>query len=248
MSLEGVHPFSRTLDQLGVFTRSVGDAAAFAAALSQYPGTISPEPEVPARPPRLAFLLEFPWAAPDPAQAEAMRRWADVFSTDRAPVTPLRLPDAFAEADRVHRVIMLYEAARELGPLQERERGRLSGLLNAALDEGHAISAGRYREAIAERHHLMFLLSSLIQEFDAVVSPPVSGPAPAGLSATGSPAFCTLWSLVGFPALTLPVELTGDGLPLALQLSAPAGVDNLLLGAAFWCEQRVGFRPLADRQ
>ncbi|HEX9180545.1 MAG TPA: amidase [Burkholderiales bacterium] len=246
VSLEGIHPFSRTLDQLGVFTRSVGDAAAFAAALSQYPGTIHPEPLEPARPPRLALLLEMPWATPEPAQAQVLERWAGIFSRDRAPVTPLRLPGVFSEADRIHRVIMLYEAARELGSLQERERGRLSGLLNAALDEGHAISPERYREAIAERHHLMFLLANLIQEFDAVMSPPVAGPAPAGLAGTGSPAFCTLWSLAGFPALALPAELTPAGLPLGLQLAAPAGVDSLLLGVAAWCEQRIGFRQLVE--
>jgi Asp-tRNA(Asn)/Glu-tRNA(Gln) amidotransferase A subunit family amidase len=231
-----------------VLSRSEGDAAAFAAALSQYPGTIHPEPLEPARPPRLGLLLELPWATPEPAQAQALERWAGIFARHGAPVTALRLPEAFSGADRIHRAIMLYEAARELGPLQERERGRLSALLNAALDEGHAISPESYREAIAERHHLMFVLAGMIQEFDAVMSPPVAGPAPAGLAGTGSPAFCTLWSLVGFPALNLPAELTPAGLPLGLQLAAPAGVDSLLLGVAFWCEQRIGFQQLVNRE
>jgi Asp-tRNA(Asn)/Glu-tRNA(Gln) amidotransferase A subunit family amidase len=248
MSMEGIQPFSRTLDQAGVFTRGVADAAAFAAALSLYPGSVAAEPLEPARPPRLALLLELPWADPDPGQARALERWGEVFARDGAQVTPWRLPPEFSAADRVHRVIMLYEAARELGPLQERERGRLSAVLNDALDEGRRIGEEDYRKAVSERHLRMFHLASLIQEFDAVLSPPAPGAAPPGLARTGNPAFCTLWSLAGFPALTLPAELTPEGLPLGLQLTAPSGVDSLLLGTAHWCEQRLGFRQLVSRE
>jgi Asp-tRNA(Asn)/Glu-tRNA(Gln) amidotransferase A subunit family amidase len=248
LSLEGAQPFSRTLDQAGVFTRSVGDAAAFAAALGLYPGSLARVPAGPARPPRLALLPDLPWARPEPVQAEALERRARAFARDGAQVLPLRLPAEFSGADRIHRVIMFYEAARELGPLQERERGRLSAVLNSALDEGRGIGEEDYRRAISRRHTLMFQLAALIQEFDAVLSPPAPGPAPSGLAQTGSPAFCTLWSLAGFPAVTIPAELTAGGLPLGFQLAAPAGADSLLLGTALWCEQRIGFQQLVSRE
>ena len=45
--------------------------------------------------------------------------------------------------------------------------------------------------------------------YDAVMTPPATGPAPEGLGATGDPACCTLWSLLGFPAITIPIGRAG---------------------------------------
>ena len=68
-------------------------------------------------------------------------------------------------------------------------------------------------------------------------------PAPWGLATTGDPSCCTLWSLLGFPALNLPVGLV-DRLPMGLQLAAPQGRDDRLLAVAAWCEARLPFRGL----
>ena len=54
------------------------------------------------------------------------------------------------------------------------------------------------------------------------IAPPATGPAPEGLGTTGDPSCCTLWSLLGLSgAVTLPVGLAGNGLPLGMQLAAP---------------------------
>ncbi len=247
LSFQGAAQFSPTLDQMGVFTRSVPDAAWFASALSEQPGAITAEPLPLARPPRLALLAELPWAHPDPEQAALFERCAELFEREGSHVARFGMPEAFSRASRVHRTIMLHEAARELAPVQERGRARLSAVLNAALDEGRAIDEAAYRAALSERHLLMFRLASLIQEFDAVLTPPAPGAAPADLARTGDPSFCTLWSLTGFPAVTLPAGLAKSGLPLGLQLAAPAGADSRLMASAIWCEAQLGFRQLVDR-
>ena len=51
----------------------------------------------------------------------------------------------------------------------------------------------------------------------------------------------TLWSLLGFPALTLPTGLSEGGLPYGMQLAARALADNHLLRVASWCEAAIGF-------
>ena len=242
LSVEGIQHFSGTLDQMGVFCRSVSDAAWFVAALVSIPGSVQREARAPARPPRLAWLRELPWARPDPEQAALMEACAAALGRDGAGISVLSLPATFVGADRLLRTIMLREGARELGPLQASERARLSPELNTGLDEGARVTEAAYRGALADRDALSFELAGLIQEFDAVLTPPVPGPAPAGLSSTGDPGFCTLWSLTGFPAITIPVGLSPGGLPLGLQLAAPAGYDNRLLGVAAWCEARMPFQ------
>ena len=50
--------------------------------------------------------------------------------------------------------------------------------------------------------------------------------------------------MAGVGAVSVPVGMNEDGLPLALQLMAPWGQDAALLAAAKWIEQRVSFPRL----
>jgi Asp-tRNA(Asn)/Glu-tRNA(Gln) amidotransferase A subunit family amidase len=79
---------------------------------------------------------------------------------------------------------------------------------------------------------------------DAVLTPPAPGPAPQDLTQTGDAACCSLWSLAGFPSLTLPIALAPNGLPLGMQLAAPALHDQRLVAVGKWCELRLPFHGL----
>jgi Asp-tRNA(Asn)/Glu-tRNA(Gln) amidotransferase A subunit family amidase len=92
-----------------------------------------------------------------------------------------------------------------------------------------------------QRAALIELAADLFEDFDAIASLPAPGAAPARLDATGDPSFCTLWSLLGVPAITLPTGLSGDGLPYGMQLAGRALADYRLLRVAGWCEAAVGF-------
>ena len=70
--------------------------------------------------------------------------------------------------------------------------------------------------------------------YEALVTPATLGEAPMGLDATGSPVFCTIWTLCGVPALTLPLLRGKDGLPLGVQLVGRRGDDARLLRTARW--------------
>ena len=122
--------------------------------------------------------------------------------------------------------------------MQERERDRLPPALDAALDEGRTIDVARYRAALAARDRARAAFAPWLDGFDAVLAPAATGPAPRGLATTGDPSCSTLWSLLGAPALSLPVGRVG-GLPLGLQLAALPDADDRLLDAAAWCESRL---------
>ena len=151
------------------------------------------------------------------------------------------LPPAFNQAHAVQRAIMAGEGARNLGALQRRHRDRLSARLNAFLDEGAGIDDARRREALDSRTRLQREYSQFLLGFDAVITPPATGEAPATLEVTGDPTFCTIWTLLGAPAVSIPVGLGPRGLPLGLQIVGAYGRDDALLGAAAWCERLFPF-------
>ena len=166
-----------------------------------------------------------------------MQRLADAGTE----LTTVALPDDFDEAHRVHRTIMLYEGAREHATRQANHRRVMSAVLNAAIDEGLAMSHDDYRDALVRRAALAELALDLFEDCDALASLPAPGAAPERLDITGDPSFCTLWTLLGFPAITLPTGLSDGGLPYGMQLAGSAGGDDRLLRVASWCEAVIGF-------
>jgi Asp-tRNA(Asn)/Glu-tRNA(Gln) amidotransferase A subunit family amidase len=241
----GVHRFSPTLDTLGVFARTVADCALLAGALAGEVATALPDETLQTTElPTLAWLPEFPWVAVSSEQREALDVVVGVLRHAGARVTTLTLPAICRDAPTQLRRIMLHEAVCEIGALQDRERGRMSAKLNAALDEGRTVGDEAYADALARRTEISAALTDWLAGFDAVLTPPAPGPAPQDLTQTGDPACCSLWSLAGFPALSLPVALAPNGLPLGMQLAAPASHDHSLLAVGKWCEHRLSFRGL----
>jgi Asp-tRNA(Asn)/Glu-tRNA(Gln) amidotransferase A subunit family amidase len=235
LPFEGVNLFSPTFDTLGVFARNVADCALLASCLAD-PGRIQSEAAAKAHPPRLALLPGFPWVGTGTEQERTMLAVMASLRDSGAMVTTVALPEAWSDAQRVHRTIMFYEAVQQMGELQVRDRGRLSVKLNAALDEGREIDATAYTASLARRDVLISAATEWLAPFDAVACPPAPSVAPADLTQTGDPACCTLWSLLGFPAVCLPIAAAANGLPLGLQLAAIAGGDEHLLAVARWCE------------
>ncbi|HIL97131.1 MAG TPA: amidase, partial [Pseudomonadales bacterium] len=74
----------------------------------------------------------------------------------------------------------------------------------------------------------------LFNEFDAIIVPSAAGEAPATLKQTGDPIFCTLWTLAGLPALTMPLLKGSTQLPIGVQLIAGAEQDARLMRTARW--------------
>ena len=240
---DGVNLFSETLDTLGTFTRSVADAAMLAAPLA-VAGAIDAQPALLANVPRLAYLSDFPWTQLDCDADDTLDAAATRLRMAGATIVPVALPDALHQAARVHRTIMLFEAARNLGALQDRARAQLSATLNAALDEGRAIPGIDFSRALASRSAMIAAATDWLGRYDALIAPPAPAGPPEGLDTTGDPSCCTLASLLGAPAITLPVGFDAARLPLGMQLVATPGNDATLLAVAAWCEPKLPFKGL----
>jgi Asp-tRNA(Asn)/Glu-tRNA(Gln) amidotransferase A subunit family amidase len=239
-----VHPFAPTFDTVGTFARTVADAALVASALSDR-GRIAADVALPGHRPRFAWLAKFPWAEPDYETLRALAQALDSLR-DAAEIVPIAVPAAWKDAKAIHRTLMLKEGSEVLGALQSKERDRLTPALNAAIDDGHAISNESHRDAIIYRERAIAFFTGWLDEYDAVLAPSAPSTAPRGLDTTGDPSCCSLWSLLGFPAINIPAGLVG-GLPVGLQLAAPQARDDSLLAAAAWCETRIAFQGLDSR-
>ena len=74
---------------------------------------------------------------------------------------------------------------------------------------------------------------------DAVLTTPALGEAPKGLEDTGDALFCTPFTFLGAPAITLPAGYSAGGLPLGIQLASDWGEDSRLLSIAAWAEHVI---------
>ena len=240
ISSAGVFPFSNTLDTVGVFARSVADAALLASVLCEGE-SVAAAPAARSTAPRIGVIRNYPWNAVEAGAGASFDATLVRLADAGASVCEVKLPPAFEQARDTHRTIMLFEAAVLHAALRACDGAKMSAVLRDGLDEGRRISAEAYRAAIAMRAALSERAADLFEGLDAIASPPAPGAAPRDLGVTGDPSFCTLWSLTGFPSITVPSALDASGMPLGLQLAAPAAMDDQLLGVAAWSEAVIGF-------
>ena len=90
-------------------------------------------------------------------------------------------------------------------------------------------------------------IGEIFDEYDAIITPATIGVAPKG-EATGDPVFCSLWTLTGLPALSLPLLNGEGGMPLGVQLIGAAGDDARLFRTANWLVQSLAVRRAEARR
>ena len=239
--IEGALTFSHTLDQVGVFARSVEDVAWLAVPLTANGKKRSAKISVLKTPPRLAAVKTPVW---DQAEEHAQRNFRENIRTLRkagARVEEVDLPEIFRRAHEAIRIIMAAESALNLEELYLRKPPVLSPTLRDFITEGRQVGALDYLQAMKVRGALKLELERFLEKYDALITPPATGEAPVTLESTGNPCFCSIWSLCGSPAVTIPVGWGPNGLPLGLQIVGPSGKDGRLLSAAHWCEQAFPF-------
>ena len=239
----GVHPFSPSLDHVGLFARRVETVAHAFRHLVRSPEAAMIEAAM-IEAPRLLLVRPREDAVSGPQRAvrdDAARLLGDAGAT----VSERTLPPAFDRVRDWLGAVLAFEAAAQFGAMVDRHPDRTSAWLQRIVAEGRSIEPATYDEAREAQALLRAATHDALAGFDALLMVPAPGEAPAGLDDTGDATFCAPWSFAGVPALTLPAGWSPNGLPLGLQLVGDGGTDARLLEVGSWAEARLGWRSRA---
>jgi len=246
VSRRGVLTLSPALDTIGPLARSLEDAALLADVIAGYdPSDSSMTPsgppafletartDPPVRP-AIAFVKTPVW---DRADADTRAGFAELCDA-LGDVDEVDLPEPFDRALDLHHAVMGAEAARYYAHYYEKGADRLSDKLRAIIEDGQKILAVDYMLAREWIAILNAALEQIFERYDAILTPAAAGEAPAA-EVTGDPAFCTTWTYCGVPAVSLPLLVGENGLPIGAQLVGRHGQDGRLLRTARWLVAQV---------
>lgn len=246
----GVFPLAFSLDHVGPMTRTVRDAALMLNVMADGGQDYTRGLTDGVRGLRIGYVRHF-HEVDQPASAEmaaALDEAARLLAAEGAIVTVVTLPslDEFAA---VNRTIMAAESSviheewlktRPQDYAAVTRRRLLPGMFLPAVDHMHA---ARRRTQLLARVNEVFaevdlLLTASSMEEAAIIDdePEVERTYPRQAR--------TPFNVTGQPAITLMSGLSANGLPLSLQLAAPAHAEALLLRAAHGYERAA---PWKDR-
>ncbi len=220
LPMEGVLPFSKSLDTLGFFTHTAADMRMLWESIGQDSG----QPE------------DFPLGAPDPmpdvesVMAEAFRNALDTLRKRGISIRTLDMAGMLAKLWDAAKLVMSYEGARFHRSRWEEYGDRLGRLANL-VREGSRIGDAQYTQAQRYIADCRIHISELYKATPVIIVPAATGPAPRGLASTGDPRMNAPWTALGTPAISIPMP-AGSALPLGLQVTADQGQDARVLHTA----------------
>jgi Asp-tRNA(Asn)/Glu-tRNA(Gln) amidotransferase A subunit family amidase len=149
---------------------------------------------------------------------------------------------AVAEALPLTRAINAWEGRWPLNTYAEMDASMLSPAARDRLKAAEAMTQQEFGELLERRAAVRATYEKVAVNYDAVITLGACGAAPVGLGTTGNTAMNVTASLLGCPALTIPV-LADEGLPLGLQLLGRTDQDAALFDVAAWIADDGLSRP-----
>jgi len=255
ISTRGVAPLVYGLDHVGPLARTVADAALLTAALQGFDPACTESrrrPGVGATPAagrldglKLGVVRNFEQEPAQPAVAEAFRRALDRFRALGAEIRDVELPTYRLLAGRRAGFVRVeVEAALIYGEMYRAEPHRFSPTMRSYLDFGLKASAQQLAKADRVMAQAAFEYEGCFDSVDLLVSP--AAPQTAFAFDRKFPDDAGTYAIVvnfaGAPALSLPMGVDAQGLPIGLQVAGPADGEDMVLRAAAAYEAAADWR------
>ena len=259
-STEGLVPLSFTFDTPGLLARSVSDVAYGFATLD--PAGIDPVSFIAQAGTRDVIGVRigvgdpFLWSDCDPGIAETAQEAVTALVRAGAIAREFTLP----EAEAAYAVFLQGSlSAIELRSFLEQELpdwlAQLDPVIAPAVRNAGTLSAGDYLSRIARLRTLARSAGSRLDAVDVIVSPTLCLTPPLMSDVADADSHLRVnrrivrntvaVNYLGLCAITMPVGRDRAGMPVGLQLTAPAGAEERLLAIALAAERVLG--TAADR-
>jgi Asp-tRNA(Asn)/Glu-tRNA(Gln) amidotransferase A subunit family amidase len=239
----GVFEQSPSLDQIGVFARTIEDLAAVTEVMAgddgYDPSSLGQPPRQllsvcrsePPVEPKFCFVRTPWWDRVDPEAREACEAFLEhmhgVVVIDELPEVVTRVVDWLRTVNEAELAFALQREMRH-------HAGALSDALRQRVEQAMHMPVVDYLNAKDRIPHVAAAFGEYFERYDAILSPAALGAAPRGLASTGDPLMQTTWSFAGLPALSMPLLTLGNGMPLGIQAVGALHNDGRLLRSCAW--------------
>ena len=223
ISRSGMSPISERLDHPGIYANSIDDIRLVASVILSYDKKdLDMDSNYSFRnasnlkkPLKFAFIKGPVWGSGDHDMQEKIKQFVDNSNLE---ITSVELGDNFMEAARCHEIIMNGSISRSLANYYENNKSKLHPFTIARFEAGKSVSTNSYIDAIEKAKKMKQTLSEIFLKFDAIITPAAPGQAPRDLMNTGNAIFNGYWTMLGVPAISLPLLEGKDGLPIGIQV------------------------------
>mgnify|MGYP001033742460 FL=1 len=239
---------SRALDQIGVFSNTLEDAALISEQLFGYDKQ-DPDTSLSAKPKLLDATKQKPPLEPifayiklpfmDELDEDAKKGFEEIKDELKGKIDEIELPEGFVDIPEWHKVIMESDMARSFSVEYTKSKHKLSNNIIEAIERGMKYTAVEYNNALSKIDAANIYFKQFFYDYDAILTPSASGEAPKGLKSTGNPIFCTIWTFCGMPCISLPLLQGNNGLPIGVQLVSSLFDDERLFRNASWLTKKI---------
>ena len=246
ISRNGVLKQSSKLDHIGVFGKNVLDVALISKAIIKKDlydkdtihysaeNMIEECKKEPHFDPKFIFYKTKSWKKIDRESQKAFEFLIKKFKKD---IEVFDEPSYFQDIHNYHQIIHETDMANSFQKFYKNSKKKLGKNLVEAIERGMKYSASQYTEAVDFMERSYRSYSEVFEDYHGVITPSSTGVADKGIKSTGSPEFCTIWTYMGLPAVSLPLLTGENNLPLGVQLVGDKLDDLRFLGTANWLEK-----------
>ena len=239
----GMSPISQRLDHPGIYANSTRDIDLVASVILSYDekdldmvNHYNYKQDYIVEAPRFAFVKGPAWDFGEDDMQEQIIKFIENLPFE---VEELNLGDDFNEAANSHEIIMNGSIAKSLSQYYENEKEKLHPFTISRIEAGIPVSAKQYIEAIENAKKMQQTLNKFFHKFDAIITPAAPGQAPRDLMNTGNAIFNGYWTMMGTPAISLPLLQGRDNLPMGIQIISSWNEDYKLIKIAEYIMQNI---------
>jgi Asp-tRNA(Asn)/Glu-tRNA(Gln) amidotransferase A subunit family amidase len=234
---------STSLDQIGLFARSIEDLALVGEIMSGDDGEdiasqgksprqwLSVATSKPPLEPKFCFVRTPWWDRMEPEAQEACNAFLELMD---GVVEIVELPSVIEQTIKWHATVNDAEMLHSYFYEFHNRADALSPQLHKRLEAAQGISAVEYLLARERIPHVACAFDEMFDLYDAILTPAALGSAPQGLDTTGDPIMQTVWTFAGLPVVGMPLLTAAGGMPLGVQAIGQAQRDGRLLRSCNW--------------